>query len=264
MIIDFHVHCFPDDLAKRATQALSKAAGLPLMSDGTVAGIKASMKKAGIDKALVLSIATKPGQTGNITQWSSSIQDDQIIAFGSVHPDCPDWKEQLENMKDHGLKGIKFHPEYQDFYVDDPRMYPIYEKAAELGMIMIFHAGVDIGMPAPYHCTPDRLRRVLDAMPGAVIVAAHMGGYRYWDEVERCLVGRDIYFDTSFSLSEMSSEQFRRILSEHGYQKLLFATDSPWSSQYGEVVRFRSMDLADEAKKAIMGGNAAKLLGLTC
>jgi predicted TIM-barrel fold metal-dependent hydrolase len=90
MVIDFHVHCFPDDIAQRATESLSKAADLPLMSDGTVAGIKASMKKAGIDKSLILNIATKPSQTGKITQWSSSIQDDEIIAFGSVHPDSQD------------------------------------------------------------------------------------------------------------------------------------------------------------------------------
>lgn len=263
MIIDFHVHCFPDDIAQRATESLAAAAGLPLMSDGTIAGIKASMKKAGIDRSVVLNIATKPGQTGKITQWSSSIQDDEIIAFGSVHPDCQDWKDQLKGMKEAGLRGIKFHPEYQDFYVDDPRMYPFYERAAELGLIIIFHAGGDLGMPAPYHCTPDRLKKVLKALPGAAVVAAHMGGYQYWDDVERYLVGEDIYFDTSFSLHEMSSGQFRRILAGHGHQKLLFASDSPWGDQYAEVERFRSMDLSDEAKNAILGGNAARLLGLT-
>ncbi len=264
MVIDFHVHCFPDNIAQRATEALSKAANLPLMSDGTVAAIKASMKKAGIDKSLILNIATKPTQTGKITQWSSSIQDDEIIAFGSVHPDNLDWEEQLTNMKAAGLKGIKFHPEYQNFYVDDHRMYPIYEKAAELGLIIIFHAGVDLGMPEPYHCTPDRLKRVLRTIPGAKIVAAHMGGFDYWDDVERYLVGEDIFFDTSFSLNVMSREQFIRILSGHGCQKLLFASDSPWGNQYAETERLRKMDLTEESRSAIMGGNAARLLGLTC
>jgi predicted TIM-barrel fold metal-dependent hydrolase len=264
MVIDFHVHCFPDDIVHRATQALSKAANLPLMSDGTVAGIKASMKKAGIDKSVVLNIATKPSQTVNITKWSSSIQDDEIIAFGSVHPDSRDWKDQLTAIKDAGLKGVKFHPEYQKFYVDDPKMYPVYEKAAELGLIIIFHAGIDLGMPAPYHCTPDRMKRVVRAIPGASIVAAHMGGFEYWDDVERYLVGEEIYFDTSFSLHEMSIGQFKRILSGHGYQKLLFASDSPWGDQYTEAERIREMELSDEARDAIMGGNAARLLGLTC
>ncbi|NLK88243.1 MAG: amidohydrolase family protein [Clostridiaceae bacterium] len=264
MVIDFHVHCFPDDIARRATESLSKAADLPLMSDGTVAGMKASMKRAGIDKSLILNIATKPSQTRRITQWSSSIQDDEIMAFGSVHPDSPDWEDQLKDMKTAGLKGIKFHPEYQDFYVDDPKMYPIYEKAAELGFIIIFHAGGDLGMPEPYHCTPDRMRRALETMAGATIVAAHMGGFEYWDDVERYLVGEDIFFDTSFSLHEMSPEQFRRMLSEHGYHRLLFASDSPWGNQYTETERFRNMDLTDEVRNAIMGGNAARLLGLTC
>ena len=264
MVIDFHVHCFPDKIAQRATESLAKAASLPLMSDGTVRGIKASMKKAGIDKSLILNIATKPSEIPSIIQWSSTIQDDEIIAFGSIHPDTSDWVEQLVAMREAGLRGIKFHPEYQSFYVDDPKMYPIYEKAADLGLVIIFHAGGDLGMPEPYHCTPNRMRQVLRAIPGAKMVAAHMGGFEYWDDVERYLVGEDIYFDTSFSLHEMSPEQFNRIYLEHGYEKLLFASDSPWGDQSTEVERIQSMELTAEARSAMMGGNAARLLGLTC
>ncbi len=264
MVIDFHVHCFPEDIAKRATESLSRAANLPLNSDGTVCAIKASMKRAGIDKSLIQNIATKPSQTGKITQWASSIQDDEILAFGSVHPEAEDWKDQLVRIKEAGLKGIKFHPEYQSFYVDDQKMYPIYEKAADLGLIIIFHAGGDLGMPEPYHCTPDRMKRALRAIPGSRVVAAHMGGFDYWDDVERYLVGEDMFFDTSFSLNVMDQEQFRRILSGHGHERLLFASDSPWGDQYTEAERFRNLELTDEARSAIMGGNAAKLLGLTC
>lgn len=264
MIIDFHVHCFPDEIAERAVTTLSEAANLPLKSNGTVAGIKASMKKAGVNKSVLLSIATKPQQTHKITQWAASVQDENIIAFGSIHPEYEDWRDELSKLCEVGIKGIKFHPEYQDFYVDDPKMFPIYERAAELGLIIIFHAGGDLGFQAPYHCPPERMKRVVRAFPGAKIVAAHMGGYEYWDEVENCLAGEQLYFDTSFSLHEMGREQFFRIASKHGYDKLLFASDSPWGDQSEEVERMLGLMLPKDLSEAVLGGNAARLLGLTC
>lgn len=264
MIIDFHVHCFAEEIAERAISSLSEATGLPPRSDGTVAGIRSSMKKAGIDKSVLLSIATKPQQSRKITQWASSIQDENLIVFGSIHPDSVDWEDELVCISEAGMKGIKFHPDYQKFFVDDQKLFPIYEKAADLGLIIIFHAGVDIGLPAPYHCPPDRLRRVVKAFPGAKIVAAHMGGFQYWDEVESMLAGEQLYFDTSFSLHKMDKEQLLRIALKHGYDRLLFGTDSPWRDQSEDVVRLQGMRLPADVKEAILGGNAARLLGLTC
>lgn len=264
MIIDFHVHCFADDLAQRAVAVLAGKADMRPRTDGTVSGIKKSMKKAGVGKSVLLNIATKPQQTVKINRWATSIQDDDIIAFGTIHPDYADWKDELVRIHEAGIKGIKFHPDYQEFYVDEPRMFPIYDKAAELGLIMIFHAGVDIGLPAPYHCPPERMRNVVSRFKGARFVAAHMGGYNYWDEVEQYLAGEDLYLDTSYSLDKMGREQFLRIVSKHGYDKILFATDSPWKDQAEEVELVRRVRLPDPAEKAILGGNAAKLLGLTC
>jgi len=264
MIIDFHVHCFADEIAERAVASLSQVAGLPPRSDGTVAGIKSSMKKAGIDKSVLLSIATKPQQTRKITQWAASVQSEEIIAFGSIHPDSEDWEDELVSLYEAGIIGIKFHPDYQKFYVDDPKMFPIYEKAAELGLIIVFHAGVDIGLPAPYHCPPVRMKRVVRAFPGAKIVAAHLGGFDYWDEVEDILAGEKLYLDTSFSLYKLGKEQFLRIASKHGYDRLLFASDSPWGDQTEEVKRLQSLILPSDIEDAILGGNALRLLGLTC
>ncbi|WP_010681103.1 amidohydrolase family protein, partial [Acetivibrio cellulolyticus] len=126
---------------------LAKRAKIEARLDGTVNNIKESMKKAGIDKSVVLSIATKPSQTEKINTWSSCIQDDSIVAFGSVHPENENWKDELLRLKEMGIKGIKLHPDYQKFFVDDKKMYPIYELAVDLGLVILFHAGMDIGLP---------------------------------------------------------------------------------------------------------------------
>ncbi|HBQ63700.1 MAG TPA: amidohydrolase [Clostridiales bacterium] len=260
MIIDFHMHGFPDELAEKALATLSGRCGIPPSTDGTLTGIKASMKAAGISRGILLSIATRPSQNESILRWAASLRDDSLIAFGSLHPGHPDAVSQVQQAAQLGLKGIKFHPDYQDFYVDDKAVFPVYEKACREGLIMIFHAGVDIGLPGPVHCTPERMRRVVDAFPGARIIAAHMGGFQCWDEAEHCLVGTDVYMDTSFSIPWMQKDQFFRMISRHDPRKILFGTDTPWSSQAVEVEQFLSLDLAEEIKRGILCENAMELL----
>lgn len=262
MVIDFHVHCFPDELALKAVPQLAACAGIPARVDGTVDGLKDSMKRAGILKSVVLSIATKPSQTERINTWSAQIEDNDIIAFGSIHPDNNDWKSELLRIKDLGLKGIKFHPDYQKFFVDDKKMFPVYETAFGLDLIVVFHAGVDIGLPAPYHATPERLSKVIAAFPGCKVVAAHMGSFSYWDDVERFLVGTDIYFDTSYSLGIIDDEQAKRIIANHGYKKILFGTDSPWMDHEEEISKLKGLHLGKEVEDAILGLNAKALLEL--
>ena len=264
LIIDFHVHCFPDDIAERAISALSETSCVTPRVNGTIRGIEASMETSGVEHSVLLSIATKPQQTFKINRWAAGIQSDRIIPFGSIHPDCSEWENELQMLHKAGIKGIKFHPEYQSFYVDDPKMFHIYEKAAELGLIMLFHAGGDIGLAPPYHCLPDRMRNVVRKFSGAKIVAAHMGGYDSWNDVEKYLAGEQLYFDTSYSLHMLGREQFLRIAAKHGYDRLLFATDSPWADQAEEVKRLAAMPLPPGEMEAVLGGNAARLLGLTC
>lgn len=266
MIIDFHTHCFPDGLAARAVEALSKAGGIPPQLNGTVGDLIKSMGEAGIDRCVLLPVATKPSQTTGINDWAAGIQQERIVAFGSLHPGYGEWRGELARIRKMGLKGIKFHPEYQQFYVDDPDVMKIYEEALEMGLILVFHAGVDIGLSAPWHCTPERLRRVTEAFPGGRIVAAHMGGFGMWEEVERHLAGTGIYLDTSYSLGPgpdlMSEEQFKRIVIKHGAERILFGTDSPWTEQRSEVRKIRALRLEPAAETAILGGTAQKLLYL--
>lgn len=260
MIIDFHTHCFPDGLAVKAVPALAVKANIPAMVSGTVSDLKSSMLTNGINYSVLLNIATKPSQTEKINDWAAQIQQGSIISFGSIHPLYENWKNELKRIKNLGLKGIKFHPEYQDFYADDKALYPIYEYAFELGLIIAFHAGEDLGFKPPFHCTPDRLDNLITHFEGGKIIAAHMGGYNYWDEVEKHLVGKDIYFDTSYAVGIMDNEQAKRIIQNHGYKKILFGTDSPWRDQGWSVRSIKDLCLGQEIEEAIFYKNASDLL----
>lgn len=263
MIIDIHTHCFPDNLAPRAISTLANKANIQPYTDGTINGLKKSMKTAGINISFIQPIATKPEQTTGINKWAIESQDENIRFFGTLHPDFPYWKDEIKVLAQAGIKGIKFHPDYQNFFVDEPRLFKIYEKIFEAGLIILFHAGIDIGLPKPYHCTPQKLKKVLDSFPGAKIIAAHMGGYLYWKEVEKQLVGRDIYFDTSYSLTDLGAQTMAKIIKEHGTNKIIFGTDSPWGEQAKEIQMLKALELSHEELQMVLSDNAQKLLGLT-
>lgn len=263
MLIDFHTHCFPDGLAVKAVSRLSHASGgLTPYTDGTVAGLRRSMVEEGVNASVVLHIATNPTQQKKVNDFAASIHNGvDIFSFGSVHPDAPDAMEELERIKALGLPGVKLHPDYQGFAVDDPKMKPLYRKISDLGLVTVFHAGVDYGFTPPYGCMPHRLARALDWF-SAPVVAAHWGGIQCGEEVLRHLCGRDVYFDTSFGYGMMPRCYAEQILERHGADRMLFGTDSPWHVATMEWRLLDNLGLGDADREKIACGNAKRLLGL--
>lgn len=263
MLIDFHTHAFPPKIAGSAVQKLSDACGgLQPQTDGSLASLKAEMKKDGVDLSVVHAIATNPRQQFNVNNYAIEMnQDPEIVAFGSVHPDAPDALEELERIKAAGLKGIKFHPEYQQFYVDDEKMKPIYRKISDLGLITLFHAGDDYGFPPPYHCTPEHMLRALKWFDSPV-VAAHWGGVGCGQQVLDMLCGQDIWFDLSFGYSAMPKSIAQAIIDKHAPDRLLFASDMPWHRPSWELRLLQTLDISPEDREKIFHANAQKLLCL--
>lgn len=260
MIIDFHTHIFPDEIAERAIATLASKVTIIPSFNGSKAGLLASMQNAGVDYSVVLPVVTKPSQTRKANEWAKEVDGSGIIAFGGLHPDNEDYKEQIDFIVSQGLKGIKMHPDYQGFFVDEPKMLPVYDYIFNKGLILLFHAGVDIGLPAPYHCPPDRLRNVLDQLKGGKIVAAHLGGHGMWEDVQKHLVGTDVYLDTSMGLGYYSAETFKKIVNAHGSEKILFATDAPWSTQKEELALIKNVGLTPHQLENVLCNTANKLL----
>lgn len=262
MIIDFHAHCFPDALAPKAMPVLAAHSGSPYF-DGTAGGLLTVMDGAGVGRCVVANIATNPRQQRAVNDFAISLlQNPRFIPFGSVHPEALDALDELRRIKEAGLKGIKLHPDYQAFFPDESRLFPIYREAARLGLVTLFHAGVDIGLCSPVHCTPERLARALPQFGGAPVVAAHFGGYILWREVLEHLCGRDIYFDTSYCARKMPPPWAGEIIAAHGAARILFGTDLPWADPLDEIAFVRSISANEAMAADILGNNAAKVLGL--
>lgn len=220
------------------------------------------MKKDEVDISVVLSIATNPKQQTNVNNFAKEINDEKsVFAFGSVHPKAENVFEELERIKEMGLKGVKFHPEYQEFYVDDPKMKPIYKKISSLGLITVFHAGFDFGYKPPYHCMPDNLLRALKWFDSPV-VAAHWGGVSCGSEVIKKLCGRDLWLDLSFGYGTMPKAIAQEILNKHTPDRLIFASDMPWHRPAWEKQLIETLDISKNDKDKIYFKNACKLLNI--
>lgn len=231
--------------------------------DGTYHSLLNDARRCGVDYSVVLNIATNPRQQKNVNDFAVSLLDvEGIIPFGSVHPDSPDALDELERLKASGIKGVKLHPDYQGFFIDEEKMIPIYEKIGSLGLITVLHSGYDIGYPRPVHCTPEMLASILPAFGGAPVVAAHLGGLYAWDETEKYLCGKDIYLDTAYCGGILSPAIGKELFALHGADKILFASDAPWNSPEIDLGLIDCLDLNESDKKAILGGNAQRLLGL--
>lgn len=263
-LIDFHVHAFADKIAGRTIAALEGTAGKPAATNGTLSDTEASMQGWGVDGFVLLSIATKPSQHLVCNNWAASCRSDHVFPFGSVHPDGEDALAELERIKELGLYGVKLHPDYQHFYADEERMLPIYRKCGELGLPILFHAGVDPVCPEDIHCTPRMAAKMLEQCPDTTMILAHLGGNQCWDEVEEILAGQygNLYLDTSLAGSYVEEAQLARLIEKQGADRFLFASDCPWDRPDLTRDKLCRIGLPDDALQKIFAGNAEKLLGI--
>ena len=286
MLIDFHTHTFPDELANKVILKIAGDASIRHYTEGTNSSLLESMDRAAVDMSVILPVVTKPSQCETINRVAKDVNDryfPRLLSFGGIHPDNTDYREILKALAESGIKGIKLHPLYQGVAIDDIRNLRIIDCASELGLIIVIHAGKDLSFPGDF-ADPDRIRRMLDEVQPEKIVLAHMGSYACWEEVYELLCGRGAYLDTSFALnpirplqdtpegrdslaansmlvSPLSRELFRKMVEKNGVDHMLFASDSPWGDQK------ETFDLVDECldgseKKAVYYGNALRLLEL--
>ncbi len=282
MIIDFHTHTFPSELAFKTIPKLAQAGNIVPYTDGTKPQLIQSMKESAVDYSVLLPIATRPTQTEKLNRLAAetnqTTEETGLLSFGTLHPDNEDYKEQIRQIADYGIKGVKLHPCYQDLEMDDIRMLRIVYCIQEYGLITIFHAGYDVGFPGCRAAMPERCLHLIEEIHPRQLVLAHMGGWGCWDEVSEKLAGLDVWFDTAFSIGEIRSytpntrsreesqmlteTQLRKLVRKHGADRVLFGTDSPWGSQQETLEKLEQCGFTEKELKMIKGENAARLLNL--
>ncbi len=261
--IDFHTHIFPDGIAKQAVDALAAESGkYRPCTDGTLGALLASMDRAGISRSVVANIAIRPSQTPAILEFCKQVMSERIVPLISFHPsnDPEDVEDMFGEAQRAGIRGVKLHPMYQGFSIDSRYMYGFYELMAGFGFYVVFHTGFDVAFPGNNQADVERVRKVADWFKDLTIVCTHTGGWKQWDRIG-CLSGcANIYTDTSMTLSEVSEDEFVRLLGHFSEDRVLFGSDSPWTDQKEMIDRALGLGISDEFKEKMLFRNAAALL----
>lgn len=266
-IFDVHTHVFPDAVAARAIEHMRDLShGLPAWSDGTAAGLEAHALHAGYRGWMNCPVVTNARQMVSVNRWCAKLNRWPHLSLGGIYPHAPmaDILAEIEFISGSGLHGVKFHPEYQQFSPLEPALEPMWRSLADHHLPVLFHAGADIGFPAPkQHSYPGDFARLAQSYPELTIICAHLGGWRNWHLVEDELCGAPVYLDTSFSKPWMADrQQFERIIRKHGVSRVLFGTDSPWHKLTEGIQELLDTTFSEEEKQCILYGNAARLFRL--
>jgi len=258
MIIDMHAHIFPDKIAEKATRGIESFYDIEMDTVGSVANLIAEGERAGIDRFVVHSVATTAAQVESINRFIVSTvaqYPDKLIGFATMHPDYEGIQQEIEWAMEHGLAGVKIHPDFQKFLIDDEKAYPLYE-CIEGRIPLLVHTG-DYRYE---YSKPERMARVMDRFPKLDVIGAHFGGWSVWEKAAEILGGRRIWVDTSSSLYSIAPETARRLIDAYGVDRVLFGSDFPMWKPKEELERFMQIPLTEEEREKILWKNAASLL----
>jgi len=279
VIIDFHTHIVPPAIKDRRTEYLGRDRlfdGLyanPKARLATAEDVIASMERARVDISVVLNIGWTTHElcvkTNDHIIEAVARYPDRLVGFCAVQPQAGEAAvAELERCAKAGLKGVgELRPDTQGFNLADKEaMRPLVEAMMEYQMVFLTHASEPVGhsYPGKGIITPDILYRFVSNFPQLTIVLAHWGGglpfYALMPEVAEAL--GNVYFDTAASPFLYRDAIFKHVIEIAGPDKILFGTDYPLIRQGRLLKSVRSLDLPEEIKDMILGGNAQRILNL--
>ena len=260
-IIDTHCHVYPDKIADKAVEAIGQFYDLSMYYDGRYSTLVEFGSKIGVKHYVIFSVATTPKQVHSINTYIADTvkqSNGLMTGLGTLHPDSEDIEGDIAEIIALGLKGVKMHPDFQKFQIDDKKCYKIYE-ACQGKMPVLLHTG-----DSRYdYSNPDRMKKVLEDFPDLTVIGAHFGGWSCWKEAAETLSKyKNFYVDCSSSFDWLTAEESRNLVRIYGADHVLFATDFPMWNHETEYKRFMEMNLTDDENKLILYKNAVKLFGI--
>lgn len=263
MIYDVHAHVFPDKIARRAGDMISKFYDLAVPHDGTVQTLFELGDLAGIDRFLVHSVALTPHNVASINTFIAGTareHSSRATGFFTLHPDMEkgDMERAFRDALDNGLKGLKVHPDMQSFALDEQRADRMFAMCEGVCPVLIH-----TGDKRYRYSNPDQTKTLLRKHPRLIVIGAHFGGWSEWQKACRELSGENLYVDTSSSFYALNDDEIREAIAAFGEDRVLFGSDYPMWSPVDEMSRLRALSLDKQAEEKIMGGNLSRLLGET-
>lgn len=258
-IIDAHTHIFPAPIASKATQSIGNFYDLEMHSEASAARLIEGEKEINAEKYLVCSSATTAHQVESINNFimDECKKNPRFVGLGTLHRDYENFEEEIDRIVEGGLYGVKFHHDFQQIDIDDPKMMPIYRALAKRRLPVLFHMGDN----RYDYSAPDRLVKVFKEVPDFIAIAAHFGGYQRWEDSMRMPKFENLYFDTSSSLPFIGRSQALSLMERFGHKQFMFGTDFPMWRPKDELKRFMSLNLDENTRDDVLYRNFERLFG---
>lgn len=259
-LIDIHTHIYPEAISQKATDSIREFYELDGGGmDGSANMLLSRGDAAGIEKFVILPVGMRPERVRHVNDFilGQVTAQPRFIGFGTVHAAMEQLTDEVAYIIEKGLRGIKMHPDFQKFNIDDPNLLPMYEMIQ--GKIpVIFHMGdqrYDYSHPA-------RLRKILEQFPRLQVIAAHFGGYSMYETAYDILHDKDCIFDISSSLMFMEDGIAEKYINAFGAERMAYGTDYPLWDPVTEVRRFQSLKLTSAQFDQIAHKTAEEFLHL--
>ncbi|KYH37581.1 MAG: hypothetical protein AYL30_006300 [Candidatus Hecatellales archaeon B24] len=268
--VDFHLHVGKYEMYPRWVHEFQRKMNPTIYLDYekyvSPEGILRLLDEAGIEYGVVLA-EYNPMVTGIVpNEYIAEFcgKSERLIAFASVNPwlmadPARKFEEALSKLK---MRGLKIYPSYQHVYPNDERLYPVYRKAEEFGVPVMFHTGSSIfqGSKIKYS-NPIYLDDIAVDFPDLKIVMAHGGrGLWYKEAFFLARTHRNVYLEVSGLPPKNLLKYFPEL--EKIPDKVIFGSDFPGATIKECVEGIGSLPLPESLKRKILGENAAKILEL--
>ncbi len=263
-IIDSHTHIYPEAIADKAAKNLGEFYRFKINGNGTENGIESEAKEIGVNGFIFLAVATNAHQVQKVNDiMAESVKRSRFAGFetygfGGIHQDYPDFEGEAERILSLGLKGIKIHPDIQRFDLESVKMYELCE-IIEGRMPLFLHMGDE--REEYRYSEPKKLSKLLDRFPSLEVVAAHLGGYKAWDEA-KCLHGRpNVWYDNSSALWALTVSDAEKLTEQCGFDRVMFGTDYPVYKLKDYIDLFMKLDFTEQQRCDIFYNNVKSFLG---
>jgi uncharacterized protein len=265
-VIDVHTHLMPERLFA-AVRAYFRAHLWQPYYDAPIAELVDALLASGVRRFVFMPYAHRADMSRSLNHWVANVQATFAphgIGFGTFHPDDDELVPALvdEAFGRLGLRGAKLHPQVGRFGLDDPRLYPLYERAIERGAVLLIHAG---RRPEPNeHVGARAFARLMRRFPGLKVIVAHAGADEFDAFFDLCGRYDGVFLDTAMVFNKYlgGPPPIQRVLEFQ--DRVIFGSDFPNIPYRLEsaIQSILDLRLGRALEEKLLCTNAARLLGL--
>ncbi len=247
--------------------------------EGSITALLHQLDECGIDKAVCFAPFSSyfSGEAGKQNLWLAKEirNNERLLGFGTIDFGYGHLAEQVQEIRECGLVGIKMHPAFQRFRVDGDNACEVYAEAEKQGLPISFHTGIHWHRISSYNTL--LYDEVAYRFPKLKISMEHVGGYSFFNEAvavmcnnkENVFGGLTSVFDREMNKYwYLGKEKVKDLWWLTGVERSVFGLDFPYNTAEQTKKDIQSikeclseMGYGKQEEDMVFGGNLLRLIG---